>query len=64
MQVRIFNNERITIQTKAMVSLYQNMKLHFTLVFKLLTSNCISFQNVINTAKVHKNRDEMFKITN
>ena len=27
-----------------MVSLYQNMKLHFTLiVFKLLSSNCIHF---------------------
>ena len=26
---------------KAMVSLYPNMKLHFTLVFKLLSSNCI-----------------------
>ena len=24
----------------------------------------VLFQNVINTAKVHKNRDEMFKITN
>ena len=38
MQVGIFNNERITIKT--MVSFYQNMKLHFTLVFKLLSSNC------------------------
>ena len=39
MQVRIFNNEKSTNQKKAMVLLYQNMKLHFTLVFKLLSSN-------------------------
>ena len=40
MQVRIFSNERTTNQKKAMISLYQYMKLHFTLVFKLLSSNC------------------------
>ena len=43
MQVGIFNNERITNQKKkAMVSLYQNMKLHFTLVLKLLSSSCLT----------------------
>ena len=40
MQVRIFNNERTTNQKNAMISLYQYMKLHSTLVFKLLSSNC------------------------
>ena len=41
MQVRIFNDERISLtNTNAMVSHYQGMKLQFTLVFKLLSSNC------------------------
>ena len=30
-----------SLTKKAMVALYQNMKIHFTLVFKLLSSNCI-----------------------
>ena len=41
---QIFNNERITNQKEAMVSLYQIMILHFTLVFKLLSSNCTKKQ--------------------
>ena len=43
MQVRIFNNDRITNKKNAMVSVYQNTKLHFTLAFKLLSSNCSSY---------------------
>ena len=47
MQVRIFNNERMTNQKKLWVSLYQYMKLHFTLVFKSLSSNCMLHCHVL-----------------
>ena len=51
-----FNNKRITNQKKAMVSLYQNTKLHFTLVFKLSSSNCKYPTKVVsNVAKSTQN---------
>ena len=65
----------MTNQKKLWVSLYQYMKLHFTLVFKLLSSNCIKVIDVtvyvlsnLNTAhKIEcspqkKNRSRLYHI--
>ena len=42
-----------------MVSLYQNMKLHFTLVFKLLSSNCSLLSVLVNTVHLLNEATEL-----